>query len=231
MPEMSWEKVPFDPIREVKVDLVVRFYESNRAYGVFSNFSRHPITMDGRLWPTSEHAFQAQKFARNFTHEERIRAAKTPFLAAQMGRDRSLPIRRDWTDVRDDVMRNVLEAKFSQHEDIRSVLLSTFGAAIIEHTANDHYWGDAGDGSGQNKLGKLLMKVRDRFAGPTQPKFLVPPWTRWPTVENGDLFYRMGIGEGYLMEWWKWRKSLSRLALTHYDQYFPPPATRVGRWY
>jgi len=31
---------------------------------------------------------------------------------------------------------------------------------LIEHTKKDSYWGDGGNGSGKNKLGKILMKVR-----------------------------------------------------------------------
>jgi len=34
---------------------------------------------------------------------------------------------------------------------------------LVENTANDHYWGDGGDGSGKNMLGKILMQVRDEL--------------------------------------------------------------------
>ena len=52
-------------------------------------------------------------------------------------------------------------AKFSQHPDLKQLLLSTGDAIIIEHTKNDNYWGDGGDGTGRNQLGKTLMRVRD----------------------------------------------------------------------
>jgi len=64
---------------------------------------------------------------------------------------------------KDEVMLRALRAKAEQHEEFREVLLSTDQAVIIEHTENDSYWGDGGDGSGKNRLGKLLMKVREEY--------------------------------------------------------------------
>jgi N-glycosidase YbiA len=48
-----------------------------------------------------------------------------------------------------------------QHEELRALLLGTGGAQLIEHTENDDFWGDGGDGSGRNELGRILMAVRD----------------------------------------------------------------------
>jgi len=58
------------------------------------------------------------------------------------------------------VMYDIVKAKFMQNEDIRKVLLGTGKSSLIEHTSNDRYWGDGGDGSGRNLLGKILMDVR-----------------------------------------------------------------------
>lgn len=60
-------------------------------------------------------------------------------------------------------MLRVLKAKFSQHENLKQILLSTGTQKIIEHTENDNYWGDGGDGTGKNKLGKMLMQIRDEI--------------------------------------------------------------------
>lgn len=137
----------------------VLFYAVGDEYGCFSNFYPAPVRLKGRAWPTTEHYFQAQKFA-GTKHEEAVRAAKTPMLAARMGRDRSLPLRRDWEAVKDAVMRDAVRAKFEQHADLREVLLATGDARLVEHTENDSYWGDGGDGSGRNRLGEILMEVR-----------------------------------------------------------------------
>jgi len=58
-------------------------------------------------------------------------------------------------------MRDAVEAKFRQHDELRVLLLGTGDAKLIEHTDNDDYWGDGGDGSGRNELGRILMAVRE----------------------------------------------------------------------
>ena len=141
---------------------VVNFYSTSGEYGCFSNFSRHPIFLGGKRWPTSEHYFQAQKFAGE-PDEDEVRLAKRPMDAASMGRDRKRPLRRDWEAVKERVMMDALRAKFTQHEELKAVLLGTGDAVLVEHTANDSYWGDGGDGSGKNRLGHLLMRLRDEL--------------------------------------------------------------------
>ncbi len=143
---------------------VINFYKSQDEYGCFSNFSRHPVIM-GRddimlTWPTSEHYFQAMKFEDTAIQDE-IRMASSPGIAAKMGRDRSKPLRKDWEDIKDGVMVKVVLAKFSQYPELMSILLSTGDAILVEHTENDRYWGDGGDGTGKNMLGKILMAVRE----------------------------------------------------------------------
>ena len=137
----------------------ILFYRVNEAFGEFSNFSPHEVRIHGRVWPTTEHFFQAQKFA-GTEHEEIVRAAKSPMIAARMGRSRERPLRADWEAVKDDVMREALRAKFTQHSALLSMLLSTGDANLIEHSKNDRYWADGGDGSGKNRLGQLLMELR-----------------------------------------------------------------------
>jgi ribA/ribD-fused uncharacterized protein len=140
----------------------IRFYRTGEEYGCFSNFYASPVTLGGRTWPTSEHYFQAQKFA-GTPREEEIRRVKSPSVAARMGRSRQHPLRRDWEHVKDQVMRAAVLAKFSQHGDLRAILLGTGDAVLVEHTENDSYWGDGGDGSGKNRLGQILMSVREEL--------------------------------------------------------------------
>jgi len=141
---------------------VIEFYPPTGEYGCFSNFSRHPITLKGKRWATTEHYFQAQKFAGE-PDEEEVRQAAKPMQAALMGRDRKRPLRRDWESVKEKVMLEALRAKFTQHEEARAVLLGTGDAKLVEHTAKDAYWGDGGDGSGKNRLGYLLMELREEL--------------------------------------------------------------------
>ena len=141
---------------------VINFYNTSDEYGGFSNFSPHPITLKGKTWPTSEHYFQAQKFA-GTPDEEEVRLAKSPMIAARMGRSRERPLRKDWESVKDSIMHEAVLAKFTQHADLRELLLATGDATIVEHTKNDAYWGDGGDGHGKNRLGQILMQVRDEL--------------------------------------------------------------------
>jgi ribA/ribD-fused uncharacterized protein len=145
-----------------KARAVIHFYSTREQYGCLSNFSAHPIAMKGKRWPTSEHYFQAQKFA-GALDEEEIRLAKSPMIAARMGRDRKRPLRRDWETVKERVMLDALRAKFTQHEDLKAILLGTRDAKLVEHTANDSYWADGGDGTGKNRLGVLLMQLHDEL--------------------------------------------------------------------
>lgn len=137
----------------------IYFYSTRDAYGSFSNFSKHGITLKGTWWPTSEHYFQAQKFA-GTPHEEAVRKGTSPKQAAEMGRERSRPLRPDWETVKDDVMREAVLAKFRSHADIRKELLSTGNEELVEATSNDYYWGCGTNGTGKNMLGIILMDVR-----------------------------------------------------------------------
>jgi N-glycosidase YbiA len=139
---------------------VVNFYSVGDEFGEFSNFAPYPFTLDGECWPTAEHYFQAQKFE-DKTYKKKIRQSNSPMLAARMGRDRKQKLRRDWESVKVGVMRSAVLAKFTQHEDLRVLLLSTGDSKLVEHTENDDYWGDGGDGSGKNMLGRILMQVRE----------------------------------------------------------------------
>ncbi len=126
-------------------DTIINFYSTSDDYGDFSNFAAWPIKVDGKTWPTSEHYFQAQKFL-DEKYREEIRRVSSPMVAARMGRDRSKPLRKNWESVKEQVMRKALRAKFEQH------------------TENDAYWGDGGNGKGKNRLGYLLMELREQLA-------------------------------------------------------------------
>ncbi|MCM3003597.1 NADAR family protein [Priestia koreensis] len=140
--------------------MAIYFYKIGDEYGCFSNFSPHGFELDGQFWKTSEHYFQAKKFS-GTEYEEQIRLSLSPMEAAKMGHDRSKPLRKDWEDIKDEVMRKAVLKKFTTHMDIQKVLLSTEDKVIIEKTSNDYYWGCGKDGSGKNMLGIILMEVRE----------------------------------------------------------------------
>jgi N-glycosidase YbiA len=77
-----------------------------------------------------------------------------------MGRERRRPLRADWEQVKDAVMREAVREKFLRHADIQVVLLGTGDELIVENAPGDFYWGIGADGSGKNMLGQILMEVR-----------------------------------------------------------------------
>ena len=152
---------PRTPIVEYN-EPILDFYSVKNAYGEFSNFALFPLLIDGIIWPSSEHYYQAQKF-NDPVIKEQVRNAATPFLAAKMGRDPTLPMREDWDNVKDGIMLIVLRAKYSQYQVLKDLLLSTNKTHIYEHTKNDCYWADCEDRTGLNKLGEELMQVRQEL--------------------------------------------------------------------
>src|SRR4051812_1687361 len=104
--------------------MTILFYTTIDEYGCFCNFSRHGVELDGKYWPSVEHYFQGQKFA-GTAHAERIRCARTPKDAKRLGHDKTVSLRADWEQVKDEVMRQAVLKKFQTHAKIREVLLAT----------------------------------------------------------------------------------------------------------
>lgn len=141
----------------------VYFYDVHEnPYGCFTNFSQHGFELDGDWWATSEHYFQSQKFV-GTPHAEQIRKLPTPRDAFNTARSLKSLIRSDWLKVRDDVMRKAVLRKFQFNPEIRAVLLTTGDALLVENSPVDNYWGCGADGKGQNRLGQILMEVRDQL--------------------------------------------------------------------
>lgn len=138
----------------------IKFYRQDDPYGEFSNFYKAEITINGKTFVTTEHYFQAMKHE-NTSFFETVRLAKTAGQAFKLARSKQY--RTDWEKIKDDVMRTALKTKFTQHSKLKELLLSTGDKIIIEHTKNDNYWADGGDGTGKNMLGKLLMELRDQL--------------------------------------------------------------------
>jgi ribA/ribD-fused uncharacterized protein len=137
----------------------VFFYAQTDAFSEFSNFSPHGVALDDVWWPTVEHYFQAQKFE-DAQYRERIRRAHRPKDAKALGMTRTLPLRADWESAKDGIMYRAVKTKFETHGSLAQLLLSTGDRLIVENAPMDAYWGCGPDGSGRNKLGLILMRVR-----------------------------------------------------------------------
>lgn len=135
-------------------------------YRFLSNFYPCTILYDGLVYRSTEHAFQA---AKTLSKAERadIRAASTPGKAKRLGR--RLKLRPGWDRIKDGIMFDLLRQKFENVE-LMIKLVDTEDAQLVEGNYwHDNYWGvcfcGECDNSGDNMLGKLLMKVRDEVNG------------------------------------------------------------------
>jgi len=139
--------------------MAIRFFSQSETHREFSNFAPFGVDLDGERWPTTEHYYQAQKFA-DPELQAKIRKAEKPMIAknlADKNRDR---MRADWDAVKDDIMYRAVRRKFELHPELRDLLLATGEEAIVETVPNDYYWGVGREGTGQNKLGKIIERIR-----------------------------------------------------------------------
>jgi len=155
-------------IGKTRVANPIRFYDPDGMWGWLANFSRYSILLENRNWKTVEHYFQAKKFA-GTSLEIEIANAETPTKAKQLAKQASRLKRPDWEGVRISIMYQALKAKFSQHHDLRKLLLSTGNVTLIEDSEEDDFWGQNRRGQGDNVMGRLLMRVREELADNAKP--------------------------------------------------------------
>ncbi len=147
---------------------MIQFYRTRDPYGFLSNYFVAPMEIDGLIWQTVEHYYQAQKFPNDSALREQIRTADDSHAAKKRAWQQEA-IRDDWETFRDEAMRTALRAKFTQHIELHMALLATGETPLVEHTTRDAYWGDGGDGSGVNRMRDLLGELRAELAAAAQP--------------------------------------------------------------
>lgn len=130
-------------------------------YRFLSNFWLCAVPADdGFSYPSTEHAYQAEKTL-DPDQRQKIRLADTSGIAKRLGR--SVTKRPDWDDIKLGVMERLLRHKFTLHPSLKEKLLATGDRKLIEgNTWGDTYWGVC-KGTGENNLGKLLMKIREEL--------------------------------------------------------------------
>lgn len=172
----------------------IRFYDKTKPWYEFSNFYENaPLNIEGKIWPTSEHYYQALKFQHSPDFMEMIRFCDTPGKVYTLANQRKgqytakwkinknvygdmtidqaidisiqsgIKIRSDWDKIKDNAMYYTLKIKFTQNPKMKQLLLLTNNIILIEDSPRDSYWGSGKDGKGQNKLGILLMILRDEL--------------------------------------------------------------------
>ncbi len=143
---------------------IVGFYE--REFYPFSNFSSFQVRWHGRLWPTSEHAYQASHFFKTAPDlVEKIFKAKSAheaYTIAKSNPDRKLQW-PEWGEKKIGVMEDICRAKMRQHEYVRRKLLATENVPMVEDSPKDSYWGWGENRKGRNELGKVWMRLREEL--------------------------------------------------------------------
>ncbi|KAF8428875.1 hypothetical protein L210DRAFT_3563962 [Boletus edulis BED1] len=152
------------PFRTSKTAPIL-FYDKNDPFYEFTNFSPHDVIYKGKRYPTSEHLFQAFKFVDDHPEiAERVRnCGERPMLAFDEAHQYQKWVRSDWRQVNVEKMEIALHLKFTQHPDLKALLLGTGDADIIEDSPRDYFWGIGVDRSGRNELGKALVRIREEL--------------------------------------------------------------------
>lgn len=129
-------------------------------YAFLSNYYKTPVNYNGLKYNSSEAAFHAQK---TLDEDKRLKFIElTPSEAKRLGR--RIKLRKDWENIKLNIMREILESKFSDKK-LKIKLLNTYPNTLVEaNTWNDRFWGvDAETGDGLNNLGFLLTEIRDKM--------------------------------------------------------------------
>jgi N-glycosidase YbiA len=144
-------------------------------YEFLSNFYVTPkplrLPRTGLVVWTTEHLYQSYKVT-DLKLKYAILQAPTPSAAKKLGR--SLPLRPDWEDIKDQVMLVCLDLKFNPETqpELVSKLIATAPETLVEgNTWHDQYWGVCNcpkhRSTGENHLGNMLMFVREKLANTT----------------------------------------------------------------
>ncbi len=139
--------------------MAICFFSQSETHREFSNFAPFGIDLDEARWPSVEHYYQAQKFA-DPQLRKAIRKAAKPVIAKNLADKNKAAIRPDWDAVKDAVMYRAVKRKFELHPQLRALLLATGEEDIVESAPTDYYWGVGREGTGQNRLGKIIERIR-----------------------------------------------------------------------
>lgn len=144
-------------------------------YEIFSNFSKHENisivlpykSKNGIKYSANniETLFQAAKMQEVYQIEEIVKS-NDPKIAKYLGR--RYKMRKDWEEIKEQVMKELLEKKFNVSNKFRTKLLSIPNDMFIVEMNNfcDKEWGVCSKTFlGKNKLGKLLMELKQEKKG------------------------------------------------------------------
>jgi ribA/ribD-fused uncharacterized protein len=141
---------------------IVAFYE--REFYCFSNFSSFAVRWKGKLWQTSEHAYQAAHFFKTAPKiAEKIYKAMSADKAKRIASANKDKFPRDWEEKKVALMEEIVRHKLEQNPYVMHKLLQTGKRKIVEDSPKDDFWGWGAKRNGKNELGKIWMRLRDEI--------------------------------------------------------------------
>ena len=137
-------------------------------YTYFSPYTGHALIIDGVIFPTLEHAYQCKRYTDTNIIEE-IRQATSAVKAWEIStkyKRLQIPEFKD-EEYKLKVMKELMELKAAQHEDVRKVLIDSGDLKIVKHIVSgppgDGFWDDGEDGEGLNHIGRIWMEIREKL--------------------------------------------------------------------
>jgi len=153
----------------------IRFCLPVGKWWFLSPYAEFPIQMevDGSAYtfPTVEHYYQAMKFYATDERFQTIINLRSPDEARLITKTAEYKINRrpDFDINKFAIMEKGLRAKFMQNPEAAEMLRATGNAVLIKSCAECYKCG-FGEGSGQNRMGKILMQIRDEPADMSDQK-------------------------------------------------------------
>ena len=138
----------------------INFIENRWHY--LSPFSAHEVMIDGVTYKTAEHAYQALRMMPEVREE--VMSATSPMEAWRRAQELKENRKLDPDHNKYSLMEKIFRAKLEQHGDIKDILLESKGRELLKVYDTDYYWGTGADGSGENQMGKLWMKLREELS-------------------------------------------------------------------
>lgn len=174
-------------VHKLDTQTQVFFYEQE--FYVLSNFSSFQVRHQGVLHHTSEHAYHYAKFpVGSGAHCDKLRYdiknAESAHKAFKLGANKALR-RRDWEEVKETIMLEILWCKVHQHEYVRQKLLETGDRQLVEDSWRDDVWGWGPNQDGQNRLGICWMTVREAIKNDVN----LFPKRPWLSIEELGAIY------------------------------------------
>lgn len=192
----------------------------------FSQWFKLPFTVDDIIYQTAEHWMMANKalLFNDLSTFQKIIYAKSPGEVKELGRQVLGFDEQIWIANRFEIVINGNIHKFNQHPQFADFLTNTNDSVLVEASPVDKIWGiglsqDAEQvdnpyfWDGQNLLGFALMEVRDFLTTHGHFEYInssvLLPWKTYPKIDPRDLFWRMGLGEDFLLKFIKYYNSFT----------------------